>query len=160
MNNTCKTAYIQIISMRHLLTTQTTQTLVCSLKKLFSLNYCNSLLSRCPKNLLDKLQKVQNAAALLVCKAKKSDHMMTYPAYSKKPLLATSDTPYSTQNLNHLLQCSLWQILSASFWSYTTIHSNQKTTFCIWLPYLHHPSCKHKTIWQKIMLLYRPICLE
>ena len=75
MNNTCKTAYIQIISMRHLLTTQTTQTLVCSLKKLFSLNYCNSLLSRCPKNLLDKLQKVQNAAALLVCKAKKSDYI-------------------------------------------------------------------------------------
>ena len=29
----------------------------------------------CPQYLLDKLQKVQNAAARLVCKAKKSDHI-------------------------------------------------------------------------------------
>ena len=36
---------------------------------------CNSLLSGCPQCLLDKLQKVQNAAARLVCKAKKSDHI-------------------------------------------------------------------------------------
>ena len=35
------------------------------------------LLSGCPQYLLDKLQKVQNAAARLVCKAKKSDH--THP---------------------------------------------------------------------------------
>ena len=33
------------------------------------------LLSGCPQYLLDKLQKVQNAAARLVCKAKKSDHI-------------------------------------------------------------------------------------
>ena len=56
------------------LTTQATQTLVCSLV-LSRLDYCNSLLSGCPQYLLDKLQKVQNAAARLVCKAKKSDHI-------------------------------------------------------------------------------------
>ena len=33
------------------------------------------LFSGCPQYLLDKLQKVQNAAARLVCKAKKSDHI-------------------------------------------------------------------------------------
>ena len=77
ITNTCNAAYIQIrhiSSIRHLLTTQATQTLVCSLV-LSPLDYCNSLLSGCPQYLLDKLQKVQNAAARLVCKAKKSDHI-------------------------------------------------------------------------------------
>ena len=77
ISNTCKAAYIQIrhiSSIRHLLTTQATQTLVCSLV-LSCLDYCSSLLSGCPQYLLDKLQKVQNAAARLVCKAKKSDHI-------------------------------------------------------------------------------------
>ena len=47
ISNTCKAAYIQIrhiSSIRHLLTTQATQTLVCSLV-LSCLDYCNSLLS-------------------------------------------------------------------------------------------------------------------
>ena len=57
-----------------LLLDQATQTLVCSLV-LSRLDYCNSLLSGCPQYLLDKLQKVQNAAARLVRKAKKSDHI-------------------------------------------------------------------------------------
>ena len=77
ISNTCKATYIQIrhtSSIRHLLTTQATQTLVCSLV-LSRLDYCNSLLSGCPQYLLDKLQKVQNAAARLVCKAKKSDNI-------------------------------------------------------------------------------------
>ena len=76
ISNTCKAAYIQIrhISSINLLTTQATQTLVCSLV-LSRLDYCNSLLSGCPQYLLDKLHKVQNAAARLVCKAKKSDHI-------------------------------------------------------------------------------------
>ena len=38
-------------------------------------HYCNSLHSGCPQYLLDKLKKIQNAAARLVCKAKKSDHI-------------------------------------------------------------------------------------
>ena len=36
----------------------------------------------------------------------------------------------------------------------------KKNTFCIWHPYLRHPSCQHKTIRRKIIPLYRPICLE
>ena len=56
ISNTCKAAYIQIryISSIHLLTTQATQTLVCSLV-LSRLDYCNSPLSGCPQYLLDKL---------------------------------------------------------------------------------------------------------
>ena len=77
VSNTRKTAYIQIrhiSSIRHLLTTHETETLVCSLV-LSRLDYCNSVFAGCPMHLLDKLQKAQNAAARFVCKAKKSDHI-------------------------------------------------------------------------------------
>ena len=40
-----------------------------------NLDNCNSLLSGCPQYLLDKFQKLQNVAARLVCKAKKSGHI-------------------------------------------------------------------------------------
>ena len=74
ISNTCKAAYIQIrhvSSIRHLLTTQATQTLVCSLV-LSRLDYCNSLLSGCPQYLLDKLQKSSECTRMCV---KKSDHI-------------------------------------------------------------------------------------
>ena len=86
------TVYIQIrhiSSIRYLLTTPATQTLVGSLV-LSRLDHCTSLLSGCPQYLPDKLQTVQNAAARLVCKAKKSDH-----THSSKSAQTTSDTPYS-----------------------------------------------------------------
>ena len=77
VQRTCKAAYIQlrqISSIRHFLTSSATQTLVSTLI-LSRLDYCNALLSGCPKHLTDRLQHVQNAAARLVFKAKKFDHV-------------------------------------------------------------------------------------
>lgn len=77
IQNTCKTAYMQlrqISAIRHFLTQEATQTLVCAFV-LSRIDYCNSLLSGCPKYLLNKLQRVQNSAARLVCKVRKSDHI-------------------------------------------------------------------------------------
>ena len=53
-----------IITIRHLLSVDSTKTLV-SAFSLSRSDYCNSLLSRCPKQLIEKLQKVQNSAARL-----------------------------------------------------------------------------------------------
>ena len=75
------TAYVEIRrirNIRHYLTTDATKTLVCVFV-LSKLDYCNSLLSSCPNQLLNKLQKVQNSAARLVFKAGKQEHI--------KPLL-------------------------------------------------------------------------
>ena len=55
----------RISSIRHLLSTDATKTLV-SAFVLSRLNYCNSLLFGCPQYLLNKLQKVQDNAARLV----------------------------------------------------------------------------------------------
>ena len=73
----CKSAYYElrkISSIRHILSAQTTNILVCSFV-LSKLDYCNSLLSGCPLYLLHKLQKLQNCAARLVFKAKKHEHV-------------------------------------------------------------------------------------
>ena len=130
ISNTCKAAYIQIrhiSSIRHLLTTQATQTLVCSLV-LSRLDYCNSLLSGCLQYLLDKLQKVQTAAARLVCKAKKSDHI--------HPILETLHWLPVTHRIqykmfNYLLQLHLWNSPSVSVRSPSTLYSSKTITICI-----------------------------
>ena len=45
------------------------------LLSLSRIDYCNSLLAGCPKQLIDKLQKVQNNAARLICRTPK---LITY----------------------------------------------------------------------------------
>jgi len=77
ITNICRSAYIairQISTIRQFLTIEATKTLVCALV-LSRIDYANSLLAGCPKQILDKLQKVQNSAARLVLKAKKRDHV-------------------------------------------------------------------------------------
>ena len=76
VTNVCRSAYVEIqriCNVRHYLTTDATKTLVCAFI-LSKLDYCNSLLSSCPNQLLNKLQKVQNSAARLVFKARKQEH--------------------------------------------------------------------------------------
>ena len=63
----------RISSIRHLLSTDATKTLVSAIV-LSHLDYCNSLLFGCPQYLLNKLQKVQNNAARLVLRVSKMDH--------------------------------------------------------------------------------------
>ena len=81
VTNVCRSAYVEIrriSNIRHYLTTDATKTLACAVV-LSKLDYRNSLLSSCPKQLLNKLQKVQNSAARLVFKARKQERI--------KPLL-------------------------------------------------------------------------
>ena len=64
----------RIISPIHILPTQATHNLVCSVV-LSRLDYFKSRLSGCPSRQLYKLEKGQNVAARLLCKLKKSDHI-------------------------------------------------------------------------------------
>ena len=77
VTNVCRSAYFairQISSIRRFLTVDATKTLVCAFV-LSRLDYCNSLLCNSPKYLIDRLQRVQNAAARLVFRARKHDHV-------------------------------------------------------------------------------------
>ena len=77
VTNVCRSAYVEIrriSNIRHYLTTDATKTLVCAFI-LSKLDYCNSLLSSCPNQLLNKLQNIQNSAARLVFKARKQEHI-------------------------------------------------------------------------------------
>ena len=73
----CRSAYAalrQISAIRQNLTLHATKTLICSLV-LSRLDYANSLLANCPNTSIQRLQKVQNAAARLTLKLKKTDHI-------------------------------------------------------------------------------------
>ena len=61
----------RISSIRHLLSTEATITLVSALI-LSRLDYCNSLLSGCPQSVISQLQRVQNNAARLILRLKKN----------------------------------------------------------------------------------------
>ena len=61
-------------SIHHYISVQATKTLV-SAFLLSRLDYCNSLLSRCPQYLLNRLQKVQNNAARIILQATRTDHI-------------------------------------------------------------------------------------
>jgi hypothetical protein len=77
VTNVCRAAYLairQIASIRQFLTADAAKKLVCAYV-LSRLDYCNSLLSGCPKYLIDKLQKVQNCSARLVVRARKREHI-------------------------------------------------------------------------------------
>ena len=64
---------------RRLLTTEATATLV-SAFILSRLDYCNSLLSGCPRSLILRLQKVQNNAARLILGISKREHISPHLA--------------------------------------------------------------------------------
>ena len=82
VSNQVRSAYFElrrISSIRHLLSTDTTKTLV-SAYVLSRLDYWFSLLFGCPQYLLNKLQKVQNNAARLVSRVSKTDHISPHLA--------------------------------------------------------------------------------
>jgi hypothetical protein len=70
----CFAVLRQLYSIRRLVTRQILQSLVVSLV-LTRLDYGCATLAGCPAILLDKLQSVLNAAARLVCTARKFDHV-------------------------------------------------------------------------------------
>ena len=61
-------------SIRHYLTQDAHKTLI-SAFALSRIDYCKSLLAGCPKQLIHKLQKVQNNAVRLICRTPKFDHI-------------------------------------------------------------------------------------
>ena len=77
INQICKSAYFalhRIGKIRSLLDQAATEKLVHAFVS-SKLDYCNSVLYGCPDFQLDKLQSVQNAAARLVTRQKKSSHI-------------------------------------------------------------------------------------
>ena len=77
INNTCKSAFSQLYNIRRIrkyLTTDTSKTLVHAMIT-NRIDYCNSLLYGLPDNSLNKLQRVQNAAARLITGTAKFSHI-------------------------------------------------------------------------------------
>ena len=63
-----------------------------------------------------------------------SQEIWPHPFYSWNSALATGSTLHSIQNLNYLLQFSLWKGTLVSHWSPSILDSNQTITICIGFP--------------------------
>ena len=83
VSSICKTAFYHlknISKLRHMLSMQNAEQLVHAFMT-SRLDYCNALLGGCPARLINKLQLVQNAAARVLTRTRKYDHI--------SPVLAT-----------------------------------------------------------------------
>ena len=77
VNNVFKSAFYHlrtISRIRKFLSTQTTEILIHAFVT-SKLDQCNSLLYNVPKNVIKKLQSMQNAAARLITRSRKCDHI-------------------------------------------------------------------------------------
>ena len=85
VSRTCQICYFElrrINSIRLYLSQDALKTPI-SAFVLSRIDHCTSLLAGCPKQLIHKLQKVQNNAVRLICRTPKSDHI--------SPVLHTPD---------------------------------------------------------------------
>ena len=108
ITKTCQSAYLEIrriSSIRHFLTIDATKTLVsaCILSRL---DYCNSLLAGCPKKDIKPLQQVQNSAARLIFKARKSEHIT--------PLLQDLHWLPIEHRIQYKISCLCFHIISGT----------------------------------------------
>ena len=77
VNNVCKSAFYHlrtISRIRKFLSTQTTEIPIHAFVT-SKRDHCNSLLYNVPKNVITKLQSMQNAAARLLTRSRKCDHI-------------------------------------------------------------------------------------
>ena len=84
----------QFYPSRHYLTHDALKTLICAFV-LSPIDYCNSLLAGCPKNLICNLQKVKNNAARLISRSARSDHtylrsFVLYTGFLSNPTFSTN----------------------------------------------------------------------
>ena len=76
--NVCESAFYHlrtISRIRKYLSTQTAEILIHAFVT-SKLDHCNSLLFNVPKNVIKKLQQVSNAAARLITRSRKYDHII------------------------------------------------------------------------------------
>ena len=116
----CQSVYLElrrISSVRHVLTVDATKTLVTSLV-LSRLDYCNSLLSGIPQQLIDKLQKVQNCSTRLIFKTSKYTHV--------SPLLAKLHWLPIAQRIDYKISSLCYDVVSDTAPLYLSHH------LCLW----------------------------
>ena len=112
ISQTCQSCYCQlrrISSIRKYLSTDAATKLVTSLI-LSRLDYCNSLLSGLPTSSLRRLQRIQNSAARLILRKKKTDHIT--------PLLQSLHWLPVSQRISFKLNLLAYKCLNKSAPSY------------------------------------------
>ena len=77
VNNICKSGFFQLRKISHLrkyLDSKATETIVHAFVS-SKIDYCNSLLNGIPNYLVERVQRLQNAAVRMVCRLQKFDHV-------------------------------------------------------------------------------------
>ena len=159
IKNVCRSAYSElrhITTIRHLLSVDSTKTLA-SAFVLSRLDYRNSLLSGCPKHLLEKLQKVQNSAARLVLKAHKRDHISSLlTTLHWLPIQARIECKLSTLCHSFFLWYSPCLFVRPS----PCLLSIKTAPLLLWLKNSTHSAHKDQNIWTSLVFPCYPFRLE
>ena len=131
-----------------------TKTLVTSLV-LSRLDYCNSLFSGIPQQLIDKLQKVQNYSARLIFKTSWRTHF--------SPLLAKLHWLPIAQRIEYKMSFFCYDVASDTallYLSPSPICPFPLTAFIFWHPHLSNTNTKEKVPGTACFLPSRPCHLE
>ena len=145
VSRTCQICYSdlrRINSICHYLSQDALKTLI-SAFVLSRIDYCNSLLAGCPKQLIHKLQKVQNNAARLICRTPYVWSYISRPLHSS---LASCWTKNWIQTASPCLQICKQQWSVISVWPLEVLHSFSTASV-----FLRHPSPSHFFIPSEIL---------
>ena len=142
-----------ISTIWHLLSVDSTKTLV-STFILSRLDYCNSLLSGCPKHLLENYKRSRTQLQD-VLKAHKRDHVSPLRTLHWLPIQARIEYKLST-----LCHSFFSDTARLSVWPSPCLLSIKTAPFLLSLKNSTHSAHKDQNIWTSLIFTCRSFCLE
>ena len=135
----CQTAYYElkrVSSIRSYVTEDATKKLVTSCV-LSRLDYCNSLLMGTPYSVIQPMQKVQNAAALLILRAPRHQHCTPPPTATS---LTSDFWTHQIQNCLSVFQLNHWFRPLLPFWTTAAVQPFPLSPLFIWHTHTQTPT--------------------
>ena len=130
-----------------------------STKYINEIDYCNSLLAGCPRNLICKLQKVQNNDARLICLTTYLQSFVLYTGFLSNPVFST-ELLFLSLNQRTAKPRSIYPVSSSCMF-----HLANSVCLLIHNSFLFHPLTSSRLVNMSSSFLLRtlnafPLCVQ